>query len=79
MGASSFCVAGTPSVSHSLDSSLIEGASGEEIKLCVLPKPPSQRKTLPGRGEMSRKRQSGEQWHGGSHDGRSFYTPPPYL
>ena len=79
MGASSFCVAGTPSVSHSLDSSLGEGASGEEGKFAAMPKPPSLRKTLPGRGEMSRKRQSGEQWHGISRDGRSFYTLPPYL
>ena len=31
------------SVSHSLDSSLNEGASGEKEKLLALPKPPSQR------------------------------------
>ena len=33
----------TPSVSHSLDSSLKEGASGEEGKFPGLPKPPSMR------------------------------------
>ena len=53
----------------------MEGASGEEGKFAAMPKPPSGRKTLPGRGEMSRKRQSGEQWHGASRDGRSYFGP----